>query len=669
MEKFSIQLPNGTIIEDIPRDVDKGTIMRKAIEKGAATPADFGMAEGEFELGEEALANGLVPPSPVETAQQGYSMMQEMMGQYMDQYAPSIGGMAAPQQVDPNAMVASNEQVRERNPYDSPDEWKPHITVAKETTSDPAFAQSEASFTDYFDNIWKGIEEDYDMRVGKFSESIERLAEGEQDVVQTAVQLGGQGAGAVLNATGEVIIEGVSALGDGISLLMPDYAEGVIKQGAKDSWEWLVNTDAGQAAVTKLGEGMEAYQEWALENPQDAANVEAIVNISALFTPVPKGTKIKPTQSVQTKLATAADDLLKPAMKRKENAKNIKVLNTFTDTEHTADLYKRTGKDGITRLTPMEDKAVRVLPTVKGYKMSNTSSAQRHNTRVLNDEIKAETERLTAKMAESTAKVNDYDLYKGLQTDFEAIIKSNARPEEVTKQAAQLGKDVQDLIKANGLSPAGVWKTRQMMDDLRNDLVKKAGMGGWNDAGPEAQLFKAVRDRLNASLDAAVPGTAKSLDRLSGMKYVLEPLSKEAAKKAGTLFTNIAGDVGKIIGAQRDWAFAIGSLAGGALGYSVLGPVVGGGVLASYAGYNAYRMVKYGVSSETRKALLGKTLQGIDNAMKMATMQGQKEVAKALRANRAALIEMVDDGVKRWEEGGKEQFETDMQKDALLEFK
>jgi hypothetical protein len=612
-------------------------------------------ARGTSEFEQDVLENGLTPTSPMtpETMATG-GILEQYMGGYQKDLLESV---------DPNAMVDSQERVSPANIYTGEREI-PHIKQAVQaTTQDAAFAQSDSSFSDYlsgkFSDMGKGISTAYGKRVDMASESIRRGMEGEQTGFETALQLGGDTAGMILDGVGTVVVEALDTAGDAISLVMPDYAEGVIKEGAKDAFDAVMNSDAGKAGMAALVDGMEAYSEWAANDPRMADNLESVINIAALVSPV----KGKPTPtaktSVTSKIDDAANKLLKPAAKRKENVKNIKVLETFLDTEHTADIYKRTGTNNILTLTPMEQKAVDVLPTVKGYKMSNTSTAQRHNARVLFDEIKATSEGLQETLVKAGGKVNDYDLFKNMDSGFKGLIKDSVRKDEVTNIVTQLSKDVQEAININGKSPAGIWKARKSLDDLKEAAVKKAGMGGWDKAGPEAQAFKIVRDAFNKSIDDAVPGTQKTLDRISAMKYVQEPLSKEAAKKAGNFFTNVAGDVGKMIGAQRDWAFAIGALAGGTIGYATLGPVVGAGVVGGYAAYKATKLVKYGLSSESRKQYLGTALKAIDQSMKLAKEKGATEMVKELRAHRAGLIEIVNDGVERWENGGKEEYEKD----------
>ena len=54
---MDIELPNGTVIQDIPEGTSKQDIMAKAIRAGLATAADFGQASGEMQRGRPTMAN------------------------------------------------------------------------------------------------------------------------------------------------------------------------------------------------------------------------------------------------------------------------------------------------------------------------------------------------------------------------------------------------------------------------------------------------------------------------------------------------------------------------------------------------------------------------------------------------------------------------------------
>lgn len=633
-----------------------------------------GLAETKVGQMEMAMTGPVHDPVANEMGRtkEAYALTGQMMGQYMDQYAPSIGGMAAPQQIDPDIMNKVNERTREITLYDSPDEWKPPITLAKEYSEDPAWKASQQGFTDYLGELWDGIVRDlsgaYDTRRQQVADALTRRQEGEQGDIKTTVQVLGKGvAGPILDTVGEVVIEGAGMMGDGVSLLMPDYAEGVIKEGAKDTWNWVINTEAGQAGMEALGMGIEAYTEWAEANPADAATLESVVNIAMLLAPSPKA---KPTTSAKSAIAKAGDDLLKPLAAKKDNAKNVKILDTFMDTEHVADIHKRTNGAGIIQLTPMEKKAIEVLPTVKGYKMSKSQSAALSNSRVINQEITN-----TSQLLDDTLKaydgppIKDYPIYKDLQGSYTAIIKDTlgeADKVKVQKIAADMGEKTQEALRKHGLTPKGVLAARRELDELEKKLIKEANSGmGWSKASPEAQLFKATRDRLNQAVTEAVPEAGKALDRMSALLFAQSGVTKRAASTAGETLASISGEVGKIIGVQRDWAFAVGSLAGGAVGYATVGPWLTGLAVGGYGGYQAYRLAKYGLSPEVVKANLGRVLHGVDNAIKMTTMQGNKEMAQKLRADRAALMEIVKEAQATWNSGGKEAFEADMEKEAL----
>ena len=93
----------------------------------------------------------------------------------------------------------------------------------------------------------------------------------QQDPISTGVQTVGAVAGLFGDILGESIITGVK-------VLTPD----AIEEGVKKKGRELLQTEAGQTAVSALGQGIDAYQDFKDEHPTIAANLEATVNIADL---------------------------------------------------------------------------------------------------------------------------------------------------------------------------------------------------------------------------------------------------------------------------------------------------------------------------------------------------------------------------------------------------
>lgn len=101
-----------------------------------------------------------------------------------------------------------------------------------------------------------------------------------QDPISTAVQTVGAGVGLFFDILGDVSVAGIKAL-------TPDIIEEAVGKTGKA----LLDTEAGKAALSALGQGVEVYQGFKAEHPTIAANLEATVNIADILT-LGKGTQL-----------------------------------------------------------------------------------------------------------------------------------------------------------------------------------------------------------------------------------------------------------------------------------------------------------------------------------------------------------------------------------------
>jgi hypothetical protein len=159
---------------------------------------------------------------------------------------------------------------------------------------------------------------------------------------------------------------------------------------------------------------------------------------------------------------------------------------------------------------------------------------------------------------------------------------------------------------------------------------------------------------INNSFDELVP-EAKTLRRKqSGLLYAQEGLATAAAKEGGVLSRTL-NNIMRVVGANRDIAFAISGLAGGALGYSTLAtPIAGAAAVAGGAYLLSKPVLKFGLDATKSRKNLSVVLKGVDNAIKAA--KDSPQMVKQLRADRALLIELVTDLEQVWREGGKEAY-------------
>lgn len=118
--------------------------------------------------------------------------------------------------------------------------------------------------------------------------------------------LGNVVAGGVLDVVGETVSTGFTALSDVASAITPDSIEDPIKDKVKEIFTSAVGTDVAQAGIRAASQGIEAYQEWAGENPEAHKNISAAANIALAAIPL-KG-KPKVGKPAIKKAATLSDE-------------------------------------------------------------------------------------------------------------------------------------------------------------------------------------------------------------------------------------------------------------------------------------------------------------------------------------------------------------------------
>lgn len=110
-------------------------------------------------------------------------------------------------------------------------------------------------------SLVEGIKSDFRSRVDKASESQMKSIQGEQSLGSGALQTIGQGAGFI----GDIAMQGIKAI-------TPEPVEKAVTKGVQK----IVETKPVQDIATR-------YTEWATQNPEASANLEASLNIASLI--------------------------------------------------------------------------------------------------------------------------------------------------------------------------------------------------------------------------------------------------------------------------------------------------------------------------------------------------------------------------------------------------
>lgn len=137
----------------------------------------------------------------------------------------------------------------------------------------------------------------------KSKSSVGRLLRGEQSVGQTGLQIMGQGAGAIGDAT----VSGIKTTGKVASAITPDFIEDPIKKEASDFGQFVAGSEVGKSVGNAITGIVSFYNDLKEKDPATAADLAAIVNIASIL-PLPPlktmaGTAISGLKSKLPKIA------------------------------------------------------------------------------------------------------------------------------------------------------------------------------------------------------------------------------------------------------------------------------------------------------------------------------------------------------------------------------
>ncbi len=104
----------------------------------------------------------------------------------------------------------------------------------------------------------------------------------------------------------------------------------------------------------------------------------------------------------------------------------------------------------------------------------------------------------------------------------------------------------------------------------------------------------------------------------------------------------------------RSLAFGMAMMSGGVYGYAQAFPAVAVIALAAGGGFAAKGLISYGIQPKFRKRGQAALMNVFDEAIKVS--QGDRRLIRKLRADRVAILEVLDTAEERWNSGGEQLF-------------
>lgn len=316
-----------------------------------------------------------------------------------------------------------------------------------------------------------------------------------------------------------------------------------LKEGAAEQFQALMQTKGGQMAWAAAGEGMEAWEQFKENYPNEAANLVAIMDLG--FT---KGTgplikqKVKPMKVERIGMRNEA----LPLKGGDSDVYNILFVGDKKTPEQVRLTQDPKGIRGIQEqiATPEQIELIDIAKSagVSGNKtlQANHNALQRHY-----DDLETS---LMKMLAKNEKKVNwpelDASLRANMKAEFDAIMVSNPKlmsSKQARQETAGLFKEALAIIDEQGGTLQGFRVTRSMFDDRANRM-------GYDLSGDSLTTRNlaamAVRRAVNQTVFDVAPEAETLFSKMSKIIPTLNSLNAKASTEAKTRFGRFINSLG-----------------------------------------------------------------------------------------------------------------------------
>ncbi len=451
--------------------------------------------------------------------------------------------------------------------------------------------------------------------------------------------LGNVVAGGALDIVGETVSAGFANISKLASALTPDAIEGPVSEKVKEIFTSAVGTDVAQAGISAASQGIEAYQEWAQANPEAAKNIDAAANLALVALPVkgaPKGGGlIGPPKQGRLLRGAAALDKTIDTKQKDFIADLVSPVKTKAVLEDEAKRSVR-GKFGTTEVIPSaKDVSLsNAVSRVDGVKAGNTLVQNQNAIQAAN---LAEGKNLAVLLKDTKVKIPRAEIKKAMDGVVKTLELDPLIVGDAVKTGEKLLKNAKSILDKHPNTPSGVLAARKEFDAL----VRKQKPKAFNPATENAMstALRETRQAMNGIIEKAAPSVTvrESLNFQSNLFAALDNIAPKVAKEANTVIGRLGENVIKSLGGKGVGLTKSILSSGAFIGTAIVSPQAAAGVIG--AGLAAKGAQKLATSATTKKAI-SKLLRLTDEAIRKSTAKGATDLVKALRADRAALIEI-----------------------------
>ena len=495
-------------------------------------------------------------------------------------------------------------------------------------------------------NFFERFGDDLKRRFGEQgAEIINARVREDQGFASTALQLTGKvGAGSIVDFLGEALISG----GRGLSFITPDFIEDPLKRSATKAGMALLNTKLGQKGLNAASKGIESYRKFSEEHPVMARNIEAVVDVGLLVSPV----KAKPKPAVAGRLTKAGLKLEKSAERAVvQNKKNfVERLVTPSQTKKVREAQVgRTTEQGALRskkveLTPQQKaSAVEVEKLAVSPKKTNQG-----NFNVVSEAVSKEADKLQKGLAGlgSRGKYVEKEFTEELSGALARITQTEAVVGDAERAVIKMIARMERAAERNPNTLSGLLRARKQFDS--EIIAGKAGNALASDIESAMNIaVREVRQTTNNFINARAKGVGvrRSLDKQFRLLNAMDDIKIKAAAEGNNMLIRGFRNALKLLPFRGEFnqflaaIFGIGGLGASARFAPYFTKLVGLTGITYIAGKAVMR-------PGSRKGLAG-LLTMIDRAIQKTT---DPAVIRQFRLDRAAIVELLKTSKEQIEE-------------------
>lgn len=361
-----------------------------------------------------------------------------------------------------------------------------------------------------------------------------------------------------------------------LDTLVPDVVQDAVKDYSREKWEAVASNPVMKTGLEVLGQGWDAYQEWAEEHPDESERLAEVLELGSLGrTPsamkTPRGATIKAHayRSVKNKRVRQTQKSLEPAMGTGDGHYEI---------DKSTLLNKR-----IYKPSPYEIQVAEQMAKTKGF---NPNASSTENMNVAWKEARKIANELEAKLAKVDKPINVQSIKQGLANKVNNLADETLLVGNSLEKAIKIYGQAEKLLDASDGTALGLLKVRRQLDKWVRDQNK--GVFDSDSINGTKVALKEIRDYLNKKTGDTLPGeyVSNSLAKQSKLLRAGDGYQAKMFKEADTSIGRLRQDVENAVGTKfPSTPLAAGATVGVAAAVVGASPVAATGIALLAANY------------------------------------------------------------------------------------